>query len=180
MMSTPYVATRWYRAPELLLMWDTATKAIDVWSVGCIFAELLGRKTLFPGQNYLNQLDLILDVLGTPDEDQVRGCEKAKTYLRQLPWRPKKPFSQLYPHANRDALDLLERLLDFNPETRITVEEALAHRYLASLHDEEDEPTAETFDFSFEEELGDTSDLSKIKVTITLCDVCVGLCARVV
>lgn len=48
-MSTPYVATRWYRAPELLLMWDTATKAIDIWSVGCIFAEMLGRKVLFPG-----------------------------------------------------------------------------------------------------------------------------------
>ena len=65
---TEYVATRWYRAPEIMLSWKEYTKAIDVWSVGCIFAELLGRKPLFPGKDYIHQLNLITDVIGTPDE----------------------------------------------------------------------------------------------------------------
>jgi serine/threonine protein kinase len=68
---------RWYRAPELLLMWETATKAIDMWSIGCIFAELLGRNVLFPGKDYLNQIDLIVNILGTPNEKDIRGCQKA-------------------------------------------------------------------------------------------------------
>ena len=55
---TEYVATRWYRAPELMLSLHQFTKAIDVWSVGCIFAEMLGRTALFPGSNYLNQLQV--------------------------------------------------------------------------------------------------------------------------
>jgi serine/threonine protein kinase len=152
MMSTPYVATRWYRAPELLLMWETATKAIDMWSVGCIFAELLNRKAFFPGKNYLHQLDLILDVLGTPNEDEIKGCEKAKNYMKTLPPRPKKDLRILFPTASPQALDLLSKMLCFDPTKRITVEEALAHPYLRNLHDETDEPTSTMFDFSFEED----------------------------
>lgn len=150
MMSTPYVATRWYRAPELLLMWETATKAIDVWSVGCIFAELFGRKALFPGKNYLHQLDLILDVLGTPSENQIKGCEKAKTYLKGLPHRQQRNLRSLFPTASPQALDLLSKMLKFDPTERITVDEALEHPYLESLHDVDDEPSAEVFDFTFE------------------------------
>ena len=62
---TEYVVTRWYRAPELLVENQTYTTAIDVWAVGCIFAEMLGRKALFPGRDYLHQLRLIIDVLGS-------------------------------------------------------------------------------------------------------------------
>ena len=152
MMSTPYVATRWYRAPELLLMWETATKAIDIWSVGCIFAELLNRKAFFPGKNYLHQLDLILDVLGTPADTEIKGCEKAKTYMKNLPFRPKKDLRMFFPNANPLALDLLNKMLQFDPTRRITVDEALNHPYLESLHDEGDEPVAALFDFSFETE----------------------------
>lgn len=150
MMSTPYVATRWYRAPELLLMWETATKAIDVWSVGCIFAELFGRKALFPGKNYLHQLDLILDVLGTPAEHEIKGCDKAKNYLKGLPVRPKRNLRSLFPNASAQALDLMAKMLKFDPTERITVDEALEHPYLESLHDVDDEPAAEMFDFTFE------------------------------
>jgi len=150
MMSTPYVATRWYRAPELLLMWETATKAIDVWSVGCIFAELFGRKALFPGKNYLHQLDLILDVLGTPSETQIKGCEKAKTYLKSLQTRSPRNFRSLFPNASPQALDLMSKMLKFDPTERITVDEALEHPYLESLHDVDDEPVADVFDFAFE------------------------------
>ena len=65
---TEYVVTRWYRAPELLLSCAEYTAAIDVWSVGCIFAELLGRKPLFPGKDYVHQLNLITRVIGSPSE----------------------------------------------------------------------------------------------------------------
>ncbi len=123
-----------------------------MWSVGCIFAELLNRKAFFPGKNYLHQLDLILDVLGTPHEDEIKGCEKAKNYMKTLPPRPKKDLRILFPTASPQALDLLSKMLCFDPTKRITVEEALAHPYLRNLHDETDEPTSTMFDFSFEED----------------------------
>ncbi|CAG8622034.1 14849_t:CDS:2 [Acaulospora colombiana] len=112
-----------------------------MWSVGCIFAEMLGGKPLFKGRDYVDQLNQILGILGTPDEETLRrvGSERAQIYIRSLQKMPKKTFSQLYPKANPLALDLLEKLLKFDPATRITVEQALAHPYLAAYHDEEDE-----------------------------------------
>jgi serine/threonine protein kinase len=72
-MSTNYVQTRWYRAPELLLNYKTVSKAIDMWSVGCVFAELLGSGILFKGSSPINQVEMILRVLGTQDINNVRG-----------------------------------------------------------------------------------------------------------
>ncbi|SCO54140.1 probable MAK-2 MAP kinase [Fusarium fujikuroi] len=142
---TEYVATRWYRAPEIMLTFKEYTKAIDVWSVGCILAEMLSGKPVFPGKDYHHQLTLILDVLGTPIMEDYYGIKshRAREYIRSLPF--KKKTSDL-------ALDLLEKLLAFNPVKRITVEEALKHPYLEPYHDPEDEPTAppipeEFFDF---------------------------------
>jgi len=150
---TEYVATRWYRAPEIMLSFKCYTKAIDIWSVGCIFAELLGGKPLFKGRDYVDQLNQILSILGTPDDETLRriGSDRALMYIRSLPKTPKIPFSQLYPKATPLALDLLEKLLKFDPAERITVEEALAHPYLEAYHDVEDEPShKKPFDFSFE------------------------------
>ncbi|RUS31248.1 hypothetical protein BC938DRAFT_478184 [Jimgerdemannia flammicorona] len=150
---TEYVATRWYRAPEIMLSFQSYTKAIDMWSVGCIFAELLGGKPLFKGRDYVDQLNQILYVLGTPDDPTLKrvGSERAQIYIRSLQRFPKVPFSQLYPQATPGALDLLERLLTFDPAARITVEEALEHPYLSLFHDPEDEPShLQTCDFSFE------------------------------
>ncbi|KAI8595187.1 kinase-like domain-containing protein [Dissophora ornata] len=75
---TEYVATRWYRAPEIMLSFQSYTKAIDMWSVGCIFAEMLGGKPLFKGRDYVDQLNQILQILGTPDEATLRrvGSER--------------------------------------------------------------------------------------------------------
>lgn len=68
---TEYVATRWYRAPEIMLSFQRYSKAIDMWSVGCIFAELLGGKPLFKGRDYVDQLNQILAILGTPDDETL-------------------------------------------------------------------------------------------------------------
>ena len=139
---TEYVVTRWYRAPELLLSCSEYTAAIDIWSVGCIFAELLGRKPIFPGKDYVHQLNLITKVLGSPSEEDLAfvESEKAKRYMRSLPKSPKTPLHRFYPHTSAQALDLIDKMLVFDPTKRITVEEALAHPYLASLHDKDDEP----------------------------------------
>ncbi|KAI9596268.1 mitogen-activated protein kinase spm1 [Syncephalis fuscata] len=150
---TEYVATRWYRAPEIMLNFHSYTKAIDIWSVGCIFAEMLGGKPLFKGRDYVDQLNQILGILGTPDEQTLCcvGSERAQVYIRSLRPMPKISFAQMYPNAAPDALDLLESLLQFDPNKRPTVEEALKHPFLATYHDENDEHACpRMFDFSFE------------------------------
>ncbi|RPA72202.1 MAP kinase MpkA [Ascobolus immersus RN42] len=150
---TEYVATRWYRAPEIMLSFQSYTKAIDVWSVGCILAELLGGRPFFKGRDYVDQLTQILKLLGTPNEETLSriGSPRAQDYVRNLGYMEKIPFRQIFPHANPDALDLLDKMLAFDPTSRITVEEALEHPYLSIWHDVSDEPECPaTFDFAFE------------------------------
>lgn len=149
---TEYVATRWYRAPEIMLSFRAYTKAIDIWSVGCIFAELLSGKVLFPGKDYVHQMSLIINISGTPDDELLSriGSERAQQWIRSLPVKEKVPFSTLFPNADPLAIDLLEKLLTFDPHSRITVEEALKHEYLQFYHDENDEPVSTPMDFTFE------------------------------
>ncbi|KAJ2229046.1 mitogen activated protein kinase [Coemansia sp. RSA 485] len=150
---TEYVATRWYRAPEIMLSFLSYTKAIDIWSVGCIFAELLGGKPLFKGRDYVDQLNQILQLLGTPEDATLSriGSERAQMYIRSLPYMPKVPWVRIFPNATPLALDLLERLLDFDPSTRITIDEILAHPYLKAYHNPEDEISCPVgCDMSFE------------------------------
>lgn len=139
---TEYVATRWYRAPEIMLAFRRYTTAIDVWSIGCILAELLMGKPLFKGKDYVDQLNKVLDVLGTPEERVIGkiGSEKAQVYVRSLPIKKRVPFMKLMPSADPQALDLLAKMLAFDPTQRITVPQALEHPWLASYHDEADEP----------------------------------------
>lgn len=142
---TEYVATRWYRAPEIMLNSKAYTKAIDTWSVGCILAEMLGGRPLFPGKHYLNQLNLILNIIGTPSTDDLDciGNEKALLYIQSLPSKAKVPWETLFVNADSRALDLLDKLLTFNPNRRISIEQALAHPYLEQYYDPSDEPVAE-------------------------------------
>ncbi|CAG9321628.1 unnamed protein product [Blepharisma stoltei] len=151
---TEYVVTRWYRAPEVILNASHYTKALDIWSVGCVFAELLGRSPLFPGEDYLDQVQRIIAVLGIPSQEDMAfiGNESAKRFIKGLPKRQRVPWSTLYAKANPIALDLLNKMLVFNPNKRFTVEECLAHPYFEGLHNAEEEPTAPSpFDWSFDD-----------------------------
>jgi len=158
---TEYVVTRWYRAPELLVENATYDQGIDIWSVGCILAECLGRKALLPGKDYLQQLRLIIETLGEPSASDLAIIEnpQAVEYIQALPKKAKVPFSALYPNANPQAIDLLEKMLVFNPNKRITAADALQHEYLRALHNVNDEPTAEVFDFSIEADTVTENDL---------------------
>ena len=150
---TEYVVTRWYRAPEIVLSSDTYTKAVDMWSVGCIFGELLGRKPLFPGSDHVQQLSCILDVLGTPHDEQLQHVPpKARRYIASLPASAGKPLAQLYPAASANALQLLAAMLAWEPSQRCTVEQALAHPYLVAFHNTAAEPASSAlFEFDFED-----------------------------
>jgi mitogen-activated protein kinase 7 len=116
-------------------------------------AELLGGKPFFKGRDYVDQLNQILHYLGTPNEETLSriGSPRAQEYVRNLPYMQKVSFQSLFRAANPDALDLLDRMLAFDPSSRISVEEALEHRYLHIWHDASDEPSCATpFDFHFE------------------------------
>lgn len=141
---TQYVVTRWYRAPELLTGCQPYDASIDVWSVGCILAEILGRRPLFPGRNYVHQLQVIIDILGTPTEEQMAFITRksARHAIRNMGTRRKVSLAGLYPHSNPLAVDLLEKMLVFNPDGRCTVNEALEHPYLSDYHYPDDEPDA--------------------------------------
>lgn len=128
--------------------------------MGCILAELLGGKPFFKGRDYVDQLNQILHYLGTPNEETLSriGSPRAQDYVRNLPYMQKVSFQSLFRQANPDALDLLDRMLAFDPSSRISVEDALEHRYLHIWHDASDEPSCPTtFDFHFEvvEDIGE-------------------------
>ena len=161
---TEYVATRWYRAPELMLSFSEYTFSIDMWSVGCIFAEMLARRHLFPGKNYLNQLQLILSVVGTPSDEYIQniGTDRVKTYLQNLPARRPVDLTVLFPEANRTALELLKLMLVLDPKERVSASDALSHPYLSRYHDPKEEPVCSPpFDFEFEKNLVSKEDLRK-------------------
>lgn len=141
---TEYVVTRWYRAPELVLTHEY-TNAVDLWAVGCIMGDMLGRKVLFPGKDFKHQVETICEVLGKPGEADYEHVTsgRARRFLQKLPETRGVSFKQMFKGANPDALDLMQKLLQFNPNKRLTAAQALKHRYLKEFHDESYEKTAE-------------------------------------
>jgi len=135
---TEYVVTRHYRAPEVMTNAKHYDEQIDVWSVGCIFAELLGRKALFPGQDYLEQLRLIIQKVGQPSSEDLDAIPTpaARSYIEGLGPCEKAKWKELFPHATPSACDLLDQMLQFNSKKRITVDNALKHEYFKSLYKE--------------------------------------------
>lgn len=150
---TGYVATRWYRAPEIMLNWMHYTLTVDIWSVGCIMAEMLTGKTLFPGSDHIDQLTRILNVCGTPDEETLNKItsEEARNYIRSMKYMEKKNFSEYFKGANPLAIDLLEKMLELDADKRIHAGQALSHPYLAQYADPSDEPISLAYDQTFED-----------------------------
>jgi len=138
---TDYVATRWYRAPEILLGSQQYTAGVDMWSVGCILGELIGGRPMFPGSSTMNQLDRILELTGQPSDEDLESIQSpfALTMLDTLPPVTRRSYKELYPAASDEALDLLQHLLSFNPNKRYSAVDALEHPYVAAFHNPEEE-----------------------------------------
>ena len=182
---TGHVVTRWYRAPELILLEKDYGPAIDIWSAGCIFGELLSmmkehaptyldRKPLFPGSSCFplspdhkaekkhgfphsstDQLNVIFDIIGTPSEEERSFVTdtKALEYMKTFTTRPRVDFKELYPSSGKDGIDLINKMLVFNPYFRITVQEAMAHPFFDGTRDKTKEiVAAEPIVLSFEKE----------------------------
>lgn len=161
---TDYVATRWYRAPEILLGSTRYSFAVDMWSMGCILAEMLQGKPIFPGSSTINQIEKIVELTGMPSENEIKAISPFALSMMQsvngrsaqslitpsgappskrdmgngrggteASWRSK------LPNATDDAIDMLQKLLNFLPDVRMSAIEALDHPYVAQFHD----PSAE-------------------------------------
>ena len=139
---TEYVVTRYYRAPEVMLSSHHYSKKIDVWSVGCAFVELLSKKFLFPGNNYIEQIKLIMNVLGTQDDKDLEfiSNSSAKNFVKQFKNIPKKDFKNILKSENPLAVDLVEKMLVFNPEKRYSIEQCLEHPYLKNMREGIEDP----------------------------------------
>ncbi|XP_014238289.1 extracellular signal-regulated kinase 2 isoform X2 [Trichogramma pretiosum] len=139
---TDYVATRWYRAPEILIASKRYTKGIDMWSLGCILGEMLLGKPLFPGSSTINQVERIMATLPTPTEEDLLSISAGygTSLLEKTPATPHKSLNDLLPGISNKALDLISNLIVFNPNQRLTAIEALEHPYVASFHVKENEP----------------------------------------
>ena len=160
---TDYVATRWYRAPEILLGSTVYGFGVDMWGLGCILGETLLGKPMFPGSSTINQLEIILELTGKPDLDLMKRIStfagsmiESCGSLGRLPtysgaqmlfeadestivrWKTR------FPTAGDNALDLLYQLLHIDPDKRMTAQQALEHPYVATFHDSNVERVANT------------------------------------
>jgi mitogen-activated protein kinase 1/3 len=169
---TDYVVMRWYRAPELVMEHKHYRTSVDVWACGCIMGEMFHRaKPVFPGKDRIHQLDVILEIVGTPADDEVMkvGSQAAQKYIRRKPKQKGVDFSTYFAAPDGksltpDCINLLKRMLEFSPDKRITVHEALNHPYLAELHDLQDELDCLPCKFHFYD--GDLTDINQVKKLI--------------
>jgi mitogen-activated protein kinase 1/3/mitogen-activated protein kinase 6 len=166
---TGYVSTRWYRAPEVLCSWSRYSSAIDVWSIGCILAEMVSRRPLFPGINTMDQLDLIIRLLGLPQAEELMKIpnEKCRNFIQSLTVASGMSFPDFFADMELSVQDLLSKMLQWDPEERFTVEEAIQHPYLQGLYCPDDEPTREPVDGSdFEFERPDVTTVAELREEI--------------
>ena len=141
---TDYVATRWYRSPEVLMGSTKYMKAVDIWSVGCILGEMSSHRPIFPGNSTMNQIERILETTGKPCEEDISSMKSpfAITMIEGISQiLDHVPISSLCPNACAESIDLIQLCLKFNPKKRCSSETALQHPYIADFQNTQDEPS---------------------------------------
>nr|XP_040583223.1 cyclin-dependent kinase 2-like [Lepeophtheirus salmonis] len=127
---THEVVTLWYRAPEILLGAKTYSTPVDVWSLGCIFAEMLTKRALFPGDSEIDQLFRIFRTMGTPDENDWPGVSQLPDFKPVFPrWEPQSLKSVMPSNLCSEGMDIFLKLLTYDPRKRISARDALKHPY---------------------------------------------------
>lgn len=151
---TEYVVTRWYRAPEVMLLPKQYTSAVDIWSVGCILGEILGKKALFPGKNHVDMICRVAEVLGSPRDDELLWLPKdtdAYRFIKRVcPQHSGVPLGTVYPNASPECISLLKLLLRWDPNQRLTASDAQEHEYLRMHLPREKPLPPEQFDWTFD------------------------------
>eukprot|EP01132_Coremiostelium_polycephalum_P002242 gene2242-2764_t len=131
--SMSYICSRYYRAPELLVGCASYSTKIDIWSIGCILAEMLIGKPLFPGSNSNDQLGRIIEVLGTPTQEDMEAMKPSKTYVLQLPTITPKFNDTLNNVEDKEVINLLSKIFVFDPTKRASIDEIIAHPFLQGV-----------------------------------------------
>ncbi|XP_075478208.1 cell division control protein 2 homolog A-like [Primulina tabacum] len=130
---THEVVTLWYRAPEVLLGSRFYSTPVDIWSVGCIFAEMANQKPLFPGDSEIDELFQIFRVLGTPNEHVWPGVTSLPDFKCTFPKWPAKDLATVVTNLDAFGIDLLNKMLRYDPSKRITAKLALEHEYFKDV-----------------------------------------------
>ena len=130
---THEVVTLWYRAPDILMGSKNYSTSVDIWSVGCIFAEIVNRRPLFAGNNEQEQLQKIFKIRGTPSLQEWPGIQDLPLYPQNSETYQAQSLQNLVPGLDEEGLDLLDKMLKCNPIDRITAKEAMQHPYLSDV-----------------------------------------------
>jgi len=130
---THEVVTLWYRSPEILLGQPRYSTPVDIWSAGCILAEMATKTPLFPGDSEIDQIFRVFRTLGTPTEATWAGVTKLPEFQPSFPKHPPQPLGKMLPQLEPAGIDLLEKMLQYEPSSRISAKSCLEHPYFSDL-----------------------------------------------
>ncbi|KAG0044101.1 Cyclin-dependent kinase 3 [Gryganskiella cystojenkinii] len=139
---THEVVTLWYRAPEILMGSRHYSTAVDIWSIGCIFAEMVLKRPLFPGDSEIDELYRIFRLRGTPTEENWPGITQLKDWKPNFPVWHRQPLEKTVPTLCPDGVDLLHRMIEYDPARRISAKQAALHPYFDSIRQQQQAPSS--------------------------------------